>query len=243
MNNDRIALVTGAGGGMGIATVARLAADGFRIAAMDISEAGLEKARETAPDRVATYKIDMTSEAAVRAAVARVEAELGPVDALVNLIGWTVTSKFVDESSDYWDRIININYKSVLYVTHAVLPAMIKRNSGRIVNVASDAGKVGQSGEAVYAGTKGALIAWSKSLARELARFKINVNCTAPGPTDTPLEAEQDPEVVARTLKVIPFRRMAKPAEQAAMISFLCSPDASYITGQAYSVSGGLTMV
>lgn len=242
MSTDRIALVTGAGGGMGLATVERLAADGFRIAAVDISETGLAEAKRIAPGSVTTYRTDMTSESAVRAMVARMDSELGPADALVNLIGWTITSKFVDETSDYWNRIIDINFKSILYVTHAVLPRMIERKSGRIVNVASDAGKVGQSGEAVYAGTKGALIAWSKSLARELARFNINVNCTAPGPTDTPLEAEQDPEVVARILKAIPFRRMARPAEQAAMIAFLCSPDASYITGQTFSVSGGLTM-
>ena len=240
---SRIAVVTGAAGGMGLATVERLARDGFRIAAFDINEAGLEKAAKLAPRAVSTFHVDLTDEARVRSTVAQVQETLGPVSAVVNLAGWTATQKFVDEDSRYWRRIIDINLLSALFVTHACLPQMIERKSGKIVTVTSDAGKVGQSGEAVYAATKGGLISWSKSLARELARYNITVNCTAPGPTDTPLEADQDPEVVARILKAIPFRRMARPEEQAAAIAFLCSDDANYITGQTLSVSGGLTMV
>lgn len=240
---SRTAVVTGAAGGMGLATVGRLARDGFRIAAFDINESGLAKAAELAPGSVSTFHVDLTDEARVRSAVAQVQEKLGPVSAVVNLAGWTATQKFVDEGSNYWRRIIDINLLSALFVTHACLPEMIERKAGKIVTVTSDAGKVGQSGEAVYAATKGGLISWSKSLARELARYNINVNCTAPGPTDTPLEADQDPEIVARILKAIPFRRMARPEEQAAAIAFLCSEDANYITGQTLSVSGGLTMV
>lgn len=240
---SKIAVVTGAAGGMGLATVERLARDGFRIAAFDINESGLAKAAELAPGSVSTFHVDLTDEARVRSAVAQVQEKLGPVYAVVNLAGWTATQKFVDEGSNYWRRIIDINLLSALFVTHACLPQMIERKAGKIVTVTSDAGKVGQSGEAVYAATKGGLISWSKSLARELARYNINVNCTAPGPTDTPLEADQDPEIVARILKAIPFRRMARPDEQAAAIAFLCSEDANYITGQTLSVSGGLTMV
>jgi 2-hydroxycyclohexanecarboxyl-CoA dehydrogenase len=236
------AIVTGAAGGMGIATVERLSKDGFEVAALDINQEGLDEAKSRASGRVELYKTDLTDEAAVRDTVAEVQDVLGPVDALVNLIGWTTTQKFVDEDSEYWRRIVDINLMSVLYTTHACLPQMIEHKSGKIVTVTSDAGKVGQSGEAVYAAAKGGLIAWSKSLARELARFSINVNCTAPGPTDTPLEADQDPDIVARILKAIPFRRMAQPEEQAAAISFLCSDDANYITGQTFSISGGLTM-
>lgn len=240
---SKTAVVTGAAGGMGLATVERLARDGFRIAAFDINESGLAKAAELAPGSVSTFHVDLTDEARVRSAVAQVQEKLGPVYAVVNLAGWTATQKFVDEGSNYWRRIIDINLLSALFVTHACLPQMIERKAGKIVTVTSDAGKVGQSGEAVYAATKGGLISWSKSLARELARYNINVNCTAPGPTDTPLEADQDPEIVARILKAIPFRRMARPEEQAAAIAFLCSEDANYITGQTLSVSGGLTMV
>ena len=232
---SRIAVVTGAAGGMGLATVERLARDGFQIAAFDINDAGLATAKKLAPDAVSEFHVDLTNEGRVREAVAEVQQKLGPVSAVVNLAGWTATQKFVDEDSSYWRRIIDINLLSALFVTHACLP--------QIVTVTSDAGKVGQSGEAVYAATKGGLISWSKSLARELARYNINVNCTAPGPTDTPLEADQDPEIVARILKAIPFRRMAQPAEQASAISFLCSDDSNYITGQTLSVSGGLTMV
>lgn len=238
----RLAIVTGAAGGMGIATVERLSRDGFEIAALDINEAGLAEAADRAPGTVHGYRTDLTDEAVVRATVAEIQSRHGAVDALVNLIGWTTTQKFVDEESSYWRRIVDINLMSILYVTQACLPQMIERKTGKIVTVTSDAGRVGQSGEAVYAATKGGLIAWSKSLARELARFNINVNCTAPGPTDTPLEADQDPEIVARILRAIPFRRMAQPAEQAAAIAFLCSPDADFITGQVLSVSGGLTM-
>ena len=161
---------------------------------------------------------------------------------MINLVGWARTHKFVDEDSNYWRRIVDINLRSVLYVTHACLPQMIERKSRKIVTVTSDAGKVGQSGEAVYAAAKGGLIAWSESLVRELARSNINVNRTAPGPTDTPLEADKDSEIVARILKAIPFRRMAQPDEQAVAISFLFSDDADYITGQTFSISGGLTM-
>ena len=239
---SKLAVVTGAAGGMGIATVERLSRDGFRIAALDIDKAGLNEAKNAAAGDVYPYCADLTDETVVRSTIEQIQSDHGDISALVNLIGWTTTQKFVDEDSAYWRRIIDINLMSILYATHACLPGMIERNSGKIVTVTSDAGKVGQSGEAVYAAAKGGLIAWSKSLARELARFNINVNCTAPGPTDTPLEADQDPAIVARILKAIPFRRMAQPNEQAAMISFLCSSDSDYITGQTYSVSGGLTM-
>ncbi|NIB43503.1 SDR family oxidoreductase [Pseudomaricurvus alkylphenolicus] len=242
---SKLAIVTGAAGGIGSATVRRLVSDGYKVAALDINEQSLEEVKAESPANIEIYPVNLTDVESTRAVVQRIESEMGPIYALANVIGWTATSKFVDEAPEYWDKVIDINYKSVLYITHAVIPAMIERKVGRIVTVTSDAGKVGTSGEAVYGGTKGALIAWSKSIARELARYSINVNCTAPGPTNTPLEAEQaaqDPETFKRRLKVIPFRRLAEPAEQAAMISFLCSDDSEYITGQVFSVSGGLTM-
>jgi len=239
----KTAIVTGAAGGMGVPTVRRLVADGFRVAALDLNiERLVEIIREEGLDAVA-YQIDATSEERCRAVVAQVKADFGRIDAFVNMIGWTASSRFVEEQSGYWQKLVSVNFMPVVYMSHAVGPIMIEQGGGKILFVTSDAGRVGTSGEAVYAGLKGGVIAFAKSLAREWARFKINVNCTAPGPTDTPLEADQDPELVARRLKVIPFRRMAKPEEQAAAISFFVSNDADYITGQVLSVSGGLTMV
>jgi len=239
----KTAIVTGAAGGMGVPTVRRLVADGFRVAALDLNIDRLaEIIREEGLDAVA-YQIDATSEERCRAVVAQVKADFGRIDAFVNMIGWTASSRFVEEQSGYWQKLVSVNFMPVVYMSHAVGPIMIEQGGGKVLFVTSDAGRVGTSGEAVYAGLKGGVIAFAKSLAREWARYKINVNCTAPGPTDTPLEADQDPELVARRLKVIPFRRMAKPEEQAAAISFFVSDDADYITGQVLSVSGGLTMV
>ena len=197
--------------------------------------------REEKLDAVA-YQIDATSEGRCREVVSQVKTDFGRIDAFANLIGWTASSRFVEEESDYWKKLVSVNFMPVIYLSHAIAPIMIEQGGGRMVFVTSDAGKVGTSGEAVYAGLKGGVIAFAKSVAREWARYKISVNCTAPGPTDTPLEADQDPELVARRLKVIPFRRMAKPEEQASVISFFLSDDAAYITGQVLSVSGGLTM-
>jgi 2-hydroxycyclohexanecarboxyl-CoA dehydrogenase len=209
MGNGKVALITGASGGMGLATVRRLVRDGYRIIALDLNaEPASGLLAELKADGRA-YQVDLTDEQATRKVIGTAEKEVGPVDALVNMVGWTKESRFVDETSDYWKKLIAVNFLSALYVTHSVLPGMIERKSGRIVNVTSDAERVGSGHEAVYAGTKGGLTAWSKSIARELARFNINVNCTAPGPTNTPLEQAADPEVVAKRVKAIPFRRWA----------------------------------
>jgi 2-hydroxycyclohexanecarboxyl-CoA dehydrogenase len=242
MTESRIALITGAAGGMGSATVKRFVEAGYKVAAVDQNRAGLEAVKTAGGDGVQLYPADMTGESTVRGLVGKVERELGPIDAVANLIGWAETTKFLDENSAYWQKVIAVNFLSAVYLTHAVLPAMIERKRGKLVYVTSDAGRVGQSGEAVYAGMKGGLIAFAKSIAREVARYNICVNCTAPGPTDTPLEHAQDPDVIQRIIKKIPFRRWATPDEQAGAILFLCSKDANYITGQVLSVSGGLTM-
>ena len=246
MAEGKLALITGAGGGMGQATVARLARDGFRIAGMDIDEKGLDGAIARASTEARAYPCDQTDEAQTRAAVARIHDEMGPVDALVNLIGWSGATRFHEEDSAYWRKIMAINFESILFVTHPVLNRMIERKSGKIVNVSSDAGRVGTSTEAVYSAMKGGLIAFSKSLARENARYNVNVNAACPGPTDTPLlreEIEANPDIVNRMVRIIPFRRLGQPEDMAAAISFLAGPDSDYITGQALSVSGGLTMV
>ena len=246
MAEGKLALITGAGGGMGQATVERLSRDGFRIAGTDINQAGLDVAIAKATTEATGYVCDLIDEAAVGAMVAKVGDEMGGIDVLVNLIGWSGTTRFHEENSDYWRKIMAINFESILYVTHPVLNGMIERKSGKIVNVSSDAGRVGTSTEAVYSAMKGGLISFSKSLARENARYNINVNALCPGPTDTPLLQEEiaaNPDIVARMTRLIPFRRLGQPKDMAAAISFLAGPDSDYITGQALSVSGGLTMV
>jgi 2-hydroxycyclohexanecarboxyl-CoA dehydrogenase len=243
--DDRVALVTGAAGGVGQAVVRRCVQDGFRVAAMDINEAGLKQVASQCGDKVTLWPCDQTDENAVRSAVARIEQEMGPIEALVNTIGWVGTSRFAQEDSAYWRKVIAINLEAVLYVTHAVLLGMIERKRGKMVHFASDAGRVGTSGEVVYSATKGGIIALAKSLARENARYNINVNCVSPGPTDTPLlrqEIQDDPELIRRMVRLIPFRRIATPEDQAGTVSFLLSKDADYITGQTISVSGGLVM-
>lgn len=246
MAGRKVAIVTGAAGGMGQSIVGRLAADGFAVAAMDINEPALRDLVSTVGNGTVAYSCDQTEEAAVRETVARIERTMGPTHALVNTIGWVGTTRFVQEDSAYWRRIIAINMESILYVTHAVLPGMIERTKGKIVNISSDAGRIGTSGEAVYAAMKAGVIAFGKSIARENARYNINVNAIAPGPTETPLlkaEMEEDPDLVKRMLRLIPFRRPGKPEDMAAAVSFFCSPDSDYITGQTLSVSGGLTML
>lgn len=246
MTEQRLALITGAAGGMGGATVRRLVADGFKVAAMDINAKGLENVAKEFEDRVFAWPCDQTNEEQVRASVRAITAKLGPIDTLVNLTGWSGTTRFHEETSAYWRKIIAINFESMLFAVHAVLQGMIERKRGKIVLIASDAGRVGTSGEAVYAGTKGAVIAFGKSLARENARHSIHVNIICPGPTDTPLlkeEMAEDPELIKRMVKIIPFRRLGQPDDIAGVVSFLCSSDSNYMTGQTLSVSGGLTMI
>jgi len=245
MADKGVALVTGAGGSMGQATVQRLSEDGFDIAAIDINESGLKQAMERTNGKVAYRILDQTDEKEVHRAVLELESELGPIEALVNTTGWCEGTYFSQETSAYWDKVININYKAALFVTQPILLGMIERKRGKIVYVTSDAAKVGTGGEAVYAGAKAAECAFAKSIARENARYNINVNCIAPGPTDSPLMREveqQNPEMIRRMVKLVPFRRIATAEEQASVISFLVSEDARWITGQVISTSGGLTM-
>ncbi|CAN5229612.1 glucose 1-dehydrogenase [soil metagenome] len=246
MTDAKNVIVTGAAGGIGSAVCKRLADDGYRVAALDLDEPGLAALKDQLGSAVDVYPVDQTREEDVRVLVAQIEREQGSVSALANVLGWTGGTRFDQETSGYWNKVVALNYLSLLYVVHPVLTAMIARKRGKMVFVASDAGRSGASGQAVYAGAKGAVIAFAKSLARENARHNITVNCVAPGPTETPLfrhEQAEHPELVDRIVKAIPLRRAALPAEQAAAVSFLLSPDADYITGQTLSVSGGLSMV
>jgi 2-hydroxycyclohexanecarboxyl-CoA dehydrogenase len=249
MSGSGVALVTGGARGIGAAISRALAADGWRVAIGDLNE---PLALRTAADiseaygvATAGYGMDIAELAAVRIVVGRIEVDLGPVEALVNNAGTDVFKSFVDSTEEEWDRIIAVNLKGTIGCCRAVLDGMIGRGSGRIVNIASDAGRVGSSGEAVYSATKGGVIAFSKTLARETARHGIRINCVCPGPTETALLgqlADYSERLYGALARAIPVGRTAQPEDIAPAVAFLVSDGAGYITGQTLSVSGGLTM-
>lgn len=238
----RVAVVTGAGSGIGRATAGLLAGSGHLVAAADLDEAAARQTARPAPG-ISAYAVDVTSDASVAALAAAVTADLGAVDLLVNCAGWDETHPFLDTDPAFWDRVVAVNYLGVVRTTHAFLPGMIERAAGgRIVNVASDAGRVGSSGEAVYAGAKGGVVAFTKSIARESARHGVTANAVCPGPTETPLFRRQPERIQQALERAVPMRRLARPVEVAHAIAFFASADAGFVTGQVLSVSGGLTM-
>ena len=247
----KVALVTGGGGGIGRAVSLALAGAGAKIAVADIAKDNAETVRgeiqKLGVDGMAC-QVDLTKKAEVERMVSEALGRFGQIDILVNCQGWDRLAPFLETDEDFWERILAINFKSILYTSKTVLPHMITRGSGKIINIASDAGRVGSSWEAVYAGSKGAVIAFSKTLARELARYKINVNVVCPGMTETPLmdairnQSPQTAKIVDAVIRATPFRRAARPEEIAEAVLFFASPGADFITGQTLSVSGGLTM-
>ncbi len=248
----RTVVVTGGGGGIGSALCARFAGEGGRVAVLDRAPAAAEATAGaiTAAGGVALPVVcDITERSSVDGAIERISSELGPVDVLVNNAGWDLFKPFTDTTPEDWDQLIAINLLGALHLHHAVLPAMVERQHGRIVNIASDAARVGSSGEAVYAACKGGLVAFSKTLAREHARHGITVNVVCPGPTDTALlgsvtEAAANPEKLREAFRrSIPLGRLGMPEDLAGAVLFFASEDASFVTGQVLSVSGGLTMV
>jgi 2-hydroxycyclohexanecarboxyl-CoA dehydrogenase len=242
----KVAFVTGAASGIGRATAMRLGEEGARVAAADLNVDGAAATASAIGPEAVGLGLDITDLSSVAAAMAEAERQLGSIEILVNCAGWDRVEPFLDSSEETWDRIVDVNLKGVIRCTRSVLDGMISRRSGRIVNVSSDAGRVGSSGEVVYSGAKAGIIGFSKGVARETARHGLRVNVVCPGPTDTPLMAatsEANPKLGEALVKAIPFRRLAKPEEIAAAIAFLASDDASFITGQTLSVSGGLTMV
>ena len=244
--DGKTVLVTGAARGIGRATALAFAEEGARLALADINTQGVEEtaALVREKDREATaHTVDITEKAKVDQLVADVVSHYGRVDVLANVVGWSDTTYFIDETPDYWHRIISINLMGPIYLCRAVLDPMIKQGGGSIVLTSSDAGKVGTKGETVYAAAKAGVIGFIKSLAREICRYNIRINGIAPGPTDTPLLwAQADQSIIDRMIKAVPMRRVGRPEEQANAIVFLASDRASYITGQTLSVSGGLTM-
>lgn len=245
---SQVALVTGGAGGIGAAICAALAEQGAAVAVADLNrDAALAVAAQLADKGAVAIgvSIDVRSRAAAADAVAEVVAALGPVDVLVNNVGNDIAWPFLDTTEEFWDRTYEVNLKGAFTTTHVVLPSMIERGAGRIVNIASEAGKVGSSGSVAYSAAKGGVIAFSKALARELAARGVTVNAVCPGPTDTPLlerSLSGQPKLREALLRAVPLRRLGRPDEIASMVAFLAGPGAGYITGQAISVSGGLTM-
>jgi 2-hydroxycyclohexanecarboxyl-CoA dehydrogenase len=242
---DKVAIVTGAGQGIGRAVAEKLADEGATVAVTDINEDTARSTAESIGGGALGIRTDVTSPDSVAAAVERVARELGRVDVLVNNAGWDKAGPFLESDPADWDRVIAINLYGVLHMSHAVLPLMAAQGHGSVVNIASDAGRVGSSGEAVYSAAKGGVIAFTKATAREMARHQVNANCVCPGPTDTALFASMggdDPRLREALTRAIPFRRLAQPSDLANVVAFLASDEAGYITGQTVSVSGGLTM-
>jgi 2-hydroxycyclohexanecarboxyl-CoA dehydrogenase len=249
VNPRRVAVVTGGVGAIGAAVCHRLAANDWLVAVVDIDQdAATQFADELPGEGHRGVGLDVADTAAVAGTIDSVEAELGSIEALINVAGWDRFMPFVKTTPEFWDRVIAVNYRGTLNTVHAVLPRMIERQRGRIVSVASDAARVGSSLESIYAGAKGAVISFSKSVAREVARHGITVNVVCPGPTDTPLirrmaeEFGEGERFVDALTRAIPMRRLATAADIAPAIVFLASDDAAFITGQTLSVSGGLTM-
>ena len=241
----KVVLVTGAARGIGAGIARAAATAGAAVALGDVAETSLRETAGAIGRGALPLVMDVSDPRSVRAAVAEVEARLGPLDVLVNNAGIDVIGPFTDSHEDSWRRLIAVNLEGTLRVTRAVIDGMIARGRGRIVNIGSDAGRVGSSGEAVYSATKGGIIAFSKALARELARHAITVNCVCPGPTDTALleqVRDYDAKLHAALARAIPLRRLGRPEDVAAAVVFLASDAAAYITGQTLSVSGGLTM-
>jgi 2-hydroxycyclohexanecarboxyl-CoA dehydrogenase len=243
--DDKISIVTGAAQGIGRAIAEKLAAEGAMVVVTDLDEAAAQATAAAIGADAAGLAADVTDRAAVEAMVRSVHERFGRIDVLVNNAGWDKAAPFVESDPDDWDRVIRINLYGVLNTCRAVLPIMAAQGAGAVVNIGSDAGRVGSSGEAVYSAAKGGVIAFTKSAAREMARSQVRVNCICPGPTDTPLFASvggDNPRLREALIKAIPFRRLAQPSDLANAVAFYASDEASFITGQTISVSGGLTM-
>jgi 2-hydroxycyclohexanecarboxyl-CoA dehydrogenase len=244
-------LVTGGGSGIGLAIAERLAAEGMVVGVLDINAEAGAKAVETIKStggRADFEVCDITNYEQVKSAVAAMERRIGPTWALVNNAGWDRPIPFLKTTPDFWQKVVNINYMGPLHLTHAVVPGMVARNGGRVIFIASDAGRVGSSGEVVYSGCKGATIAFAKALAREVARKNVLLNTVCPGPTNTPAmdafvgTGDEGQKIKDALVRGVPLGRIGEPTDYPGLVAFLASDDASFMTGQTVSVSGGLSM-
>jgi 2-hydroxycyclohexanecarboxyl-CoA dehydrogenase len=246
---SRIALVTGGARGIGRAIVAELASAGHTVVVADLLDDEAAEAVLQAGGGGLAVHLDVIDNTSVEAAISTVEQRLGPVEILVNNAGWDELRPFLETDEAFWDRVIEVNFKGCLRTCRRVVPGMVEHGYGRVVNIGSDAARVGSSLEAVYSGAKGGVVAFTKTLAREVARHGVTANAVCPGPTETPM-LEQMLAVGAESAKVleamrraVPMRRLGQPQDVAAAVAFLASERAGFITGQTLSVSGGLTMV
>jgi len=249
--NGKTALVTGAGSGIGRAIALRLASEGMAVGVLDINAKAAGETVELiakAGGKAVAETCDITSYDNVKQAVAAVEAAVGPTWLLVNNAGWDTPMPFVKTTPEFWKKVVDINYHGPINMTHAVVTGMTQRNAGRIVFIASDAGRVGSSGEVVYSGCKGATISFAKALAREVSRNNVLLNCVCPGPTNTPAmdafvgTGEQGQKIRDAMVRGVPLGRIGEPDDYPGLVAFLASDDASFMTGQTISISGGLTM-
>ncbi len=247
----KVAIVTGGASGIGRAISLRLGEEGCVVGVFDIDGEGAGDTAaeiEEAGGHARVQAVDIADYDAVERAVEEFEDAVGPTEILVNNAGWDRPYPFLETETGFWDKVIRINLYGPLNMHHVVLRGMAERNGGCVVNIASDAGRVGSSGEAVYSACKGGLIAFSKTLARELTRRNIRINTVCPGPTETPLleafatDSEGGRKLVDALTRAIPMRRLGRPEDYPGIVAFLASDDAAYITGQTISVSGGLTM-
>lgn len=248
---DKTALVTGAGSGIGRAIAVRLAAEGMNVGVLDLNQAAAAETVELIGKnggKALAQICDITDYDGVRNAVSAVEEAFGPTWLLVNNAGWDTPMPFVKTTPNFWKKVVDINYHGPINMTHAVVTGMVQRGAGRIVFIASDAGRVGSSGEVVYSGCKGATIAFAKALARETARSNVLLNCVCPGPTNTPAmdafvgTGEQGQKIRDAMVRGVPLGRIGEPDDYPGLVAFLGSDDASFMTGQTMSISGGLTM-
>jgi 2-hydroxycyclohexanecarboxyl-CoA dehydrogenase len=239
-------VITGGSSGIGRATVLNFAAAGGNVFFGDINEKGAEETMQQAsglPGKVAFHKLDLESKDSISQFAQALHGSGGKADVLANVAGWDVGEPFIKNTPEFMEKVITINLMGCIRVTRAFLDPMIEARSGAIVNVSSDAGRVGSSGETVYSGAKGGVIGFTKSVAREMARYLIRANVVAPGPTDTPLFRAQPEKLQEALIRAIPLRRPADPKEISDAILYFASDRATYVTGQVLSVSGGLTMV
>lgn len=242
----KVAFVTGGGRGIGRAIVGRLAEEGVKVAIADLDGPAAEAAAKEIGNGAIGVRVDVTSTPSVNDGVAKVVEALGGIDILVNNAGWDKVEPFVKSTEDTWDKVLAINLKGPIRCARAVLDGMIERRSGKIISISSDAGRNGSSGEAVYSAAKAGLMGFTKTLAREVARYGIVANVICPGPTNTPLFQEiagGNPKLGEALAKAIPLGRLGEPDDLAGAVAFFASDDAGFITGQTLSVSGGLTMM